>query len=308
MGNRLLITEMTVLLPAVVPVALIILIGVIAQRSLSLDQSTLSRLALYILIPALVGDKLYRTTLSLEGAMGLVVGFVFTSVLLYWLVLGINRIFRLPLTVQKTLFATTIFGNVGNLGLPLNSFAFGEGGLERAIICLITSAILLFGVAPAMLKGGSWKYSVRMTLRLPLLWAMIAGIGFRVLQVQFPFRLDAGIEQLGRASIPIALLILGMQLASTRFALGKYELLASVLRLFVAPSIALAVGLMLPLSGLDLKVLVLQTAMPAAVNNVLMVGEFGGEPDRAARTVVVSTVLGFFSLPLVLWGLTQLVG
>jgi hypothetical protein len=65
---------------------------------------------------------------------------------------------------------------------------------------------------------------------------------------------------------------------------------------------------MLQLTGLDLKVLVLQTAMPAAVNTVLMVGEFGGEADRAARTVVVSTLLSFVSLPLILWILTQLAG
>ena len=297
---------MTVLLPAVVPVALIICIGAIGQRYLSLDQATLSQLALYILIPALVGDKLYRTTIAPKGALGLVAGFIITSSLLYLLVLGINRLGNLSETVGKSLLATTMFGNVGNLGLPLNSFAFGEEGLERAIICLITSAILLFGIIPALLKGNGWKSGVLMTLKLPLFWAMIAGIVFHLLKVEFPYRLDAGIEQLGKASIPIALIILGMQLASTRFTVGKYQLFAAGLRLIVAPAIALFVGIMLNLTGLDLKVLVLQTAMPAAVNTVLMVGEFGGEPDRAAKTVVVSTVFSFISLPAVLWLLTSL--
>jgi len=299
---------MTILLSAIVPVALIILIGVIAQRTISLDQSTLSQLALYILIPALVGDKLYRTNISLEGAMGLVAGVVMSSAVLYLLVLGINQLGNLSKTVGKSLLVTTIFGNVGNLGLPLNRFAFGEGGLERAIIYLITSAILLFGVVPAILMGKGWRYGIRLTLKLPLFWAMVAGITFHVWQVEFPYRLDAGIEQLGNASIPIALLILGMQLASTGFALGTYELLASALRLVVAPAIALGVGMILQLTGLDLKVFVLQTAMPAAVNTVLMVGEFGGEADRAARTVVVSTLLSFVTLPVMLWILTQLVG
>ncbi len=299
---------MTVLLPAIVPVALIIFIGAIAQRYLSLDQSTLSRLSLYILIPALVGDKLYRTTVSPRGAIGLILGFVITSAFLYLIVLALNYWGKLPSPAWKTLLATTIFGNVGNLGLPLNSFAFGDEGLERAIICLITSAILLFGVAPALIKGEGLRYGIRMTLKLPLFWAMIVGIVFHLLQVEFPYRLDVGIEQLGRSSIPIALIILGMHLASTRFSLGKYELFASGLRLFIAPAIALGIGFALNLTGLDLNVLVMQTAMPAAVNTVLMVGEFGGEPDRAARTVVVSTVLSFISLPLFLWILTEVVG
>jgi len=34
----------------------------------------------------------------------------------------------------------------------------------------------------------------------------------------------------------------------------------------------------------------------------------GGEADRAARTVVVSTLLSFVTLPVMLWILTQLVG
>jgi malate permease and related proteins len=257
---------MAVLLPAIFPVALMIIIGAIAHRYLSLNQATLSQLALYILIPALVGDKLYRTTVSLEGAIALILGFFFTSVVLYLIASAINQWGNFPETVGKSLIATTVFGNVGNLGLPMNRFAFGEAGLERAIICLITSAIILFGIAPALLKGGSWEHGIKTTLRLPLFWAMIVGIICRVLEVTFPYRLDAGIEQLGSASIPIALLILGMQLASTPFIVGKYELLASGLRLFVAPAIALGVGTILQLQGLDLKVLVLQTAMPAAVN------------------------------------------
>jgi len=61
---------------------------------------------------------------------------------IYLLAVAINRWGNFSETVGKTLIASTIFGNVGNLGLPMNSFAFGEAGLERAIICLITSAII----------------------------------------------------------------------------------------------------------------------------------------------------------------------
>jgi len=44
---------MTVLLPAIVPVGLIILIGFIAGKTLTLESQTLSGLAIYILSPAL---------------------------------------------------------------------------------------------------------------------------------------------------------------------------------------------------------------------------------------------------------------
>jgi predicted permease len=113
-------------------------------------------------------------------------------------------------------------------------------------------------------------------------------------------------EELGRAAIPIALLLLGMQLASTQFRLGKYELFATGIRLLLAPAIAYAVGLALHLKGLDIQVLILQSAMPAAVNTVVLVTEFGGDASRVARTIVVSTLLGFLTLPTMLWASARL--
>ncbi|MCU0536439.1 MAG: hypothetical protein MUD14_21335 [Hydrococcus sp. Prado102] len=65
---------MTALLPAIVPVSLIILIGFLAGRKLSLDPQTLSQLGVYILAPALVADGLYRTTLSVQSSFGLLFG------------------------------------------------------------------------------------------------------------------------------------------------------------------------------------------------------------------------------------------
>jgi hypothetical protein len=197
--------------------------------------------------------------------------------------------------------ATTLFPNNGNLGLPLIDFALGSAGLERAIVYMIGSSILMFGVAPALLQGHSLDYGMRLTLKLPLIWAMLAGLSLHWLGIQLPLKLDEGIAQLGEAAIPIALLLLGMQLASTSFKVGKYELFATLLRLILAPLIAYGVGVALHLQGLDLQVLILQSAMPVAVNTVVLATEFGGDASRVARTIVISTLLGFLTLPAILW-------
>jgi predicted permease len=41
--------------------------------------------------------------------------------------------------------------------------------------------------------------------------------------------------------------------------------------------------------------------MPVAVNSLIWVMELGGDRVRVARTIVLSTVLSVFSLPVVLW-------
>lgn len=296
---------MSILVNAIAPVAIIIFIGFIAQRTLHFDDQTLSQLTIYILAPALIADSLYRTTLSPQSATGIVVGFLLTTALLYLLVWGITSALQASQQIRQTLIATTLFANVGNLGLPLNTFAYGDAGLERAVIYLTASATLLFGLGPALIKGGGIFASLKLILRLPLFWATVGGVSLRLLNLQLPLRLDTSLQLLGRAAIPIALLILGMQLASTRFALGTYELFASSLRLLIAPAIAYGVGRLLHLEGLDLRVLVLQGAMPVAVNTVVLATEFGGDVSRVARTVILSTLLAFGTLPLVLWLLEQ---
>lgn len=292
---------MTIILSAIIPVGLIILIGYLTGRTLKPDVQSLSQISVYILAPALVADGLYQTTLSGQNVIMLLLGFGLLSALLYVIVWLIAKLFKLSPLTQKSLMATTILPNNGNMGLSITSFALGAAGLERAIIYMIGSSILLFGVAPALLKGNSFLDGLRVVLRLPLIWAMLWGVSLRVFAIQLPFDLEGAIAELGRAAIPVALIILGIQLAYTHFAIGKYELFAASLRLLIAPLVAWALGTAIGLKGLDAQIFILQSAMPTAVNTVVLVTEFGGDAQTVARTIVVTTLGSFLTVPLILW-------
>lgn len=222
---------MAVLLPAIAPVALIILVGFIAGRTLGLDRRTLSRLSLYVLLPALIASSLYGITLTAERALLIVVGFFVVSALLYGLVYGLCRLIKAHPLQQKTLLATTLFANTGNLGLPFITFALGQTGLERAIVYLISSSILLTTVGPTLLKGQGLATGLRTTLRLPVFWAMLAGLALQALTITLPLRLDEGLDLLGGAAIPVALITLGMQLAKTQFYLDRPVLVLSLIHI-----------------------------------------------------------------------------
>jgi predicted permease len=292
---------MNVIIPAVAPVGLIILIGFIAGRTLPLQHQTLSQLTFYILSSALVVDSLYRTTLSVQSTTDLLVSFTVSSVFLYLVAWGISKLFVRSPDLQKGLLATSIFSNNGNMGLPVTAFAFDAPGLERAIVYMIVSAAFMFCFGPALLKGKGLTYGIRLTLKLPLLWSILLGLSLRTLSIELPFKLDAGIQSLGEAAIPIALILLGMQLASTSLEVGIKEILASGVRLLVAPLITFVVGRALHLENLDLQVLVLQSAMPVAVNSLVLVSEFGGDAGFVARTILTSTLMSFVTLPLTIW-------
>ncbi|NER81906.1 MAG: AEC family transporter [Leptolyngbya sp. SIO1D8] len=294
---------MAVLLPAIAPIALIVFVGFIAGRNLGLDRSTLSRLSLYVLLPALIASSVYNITLSAGKAVILVLGFALTSGILYLSIYAGCQALKVTPLLRKTLIATTLFANTGNLGLPFITFSLGESGLERAVVYLVASSVLLAILGPTLLRGEGFQVGLRITLRLPVVWAMLIGLTLQFLAISLPLRLDDGLTLLGGAAIPVALITLGMQLSQTPFQLSSTVLVAAGLRLGLAPIIAFCIGTLLGLQGQDLQVLVLQAAMPTAVNTFIWVTEFGGDADLVARAIVVSTLLSAGTLPTLLWGL-----
>ena len=291
---------MMTLLPAVLPVGLIILIGFVVGRTIALQRSTLSQLALYVLSPALVIDGLYRTESSLDSSSKLLLGFALTSFSIYAIVTVVNRLLNLAAPLSRAITAVVMFPNNGNMGLPVATFALGAAGLDRAIIYMLGSSFLMFCFGPAMIRGNGIIEGFKLTLKLPLLWAILFGLSLRFLSMNIPWQLDVGIQQLGAAAVPIALILLGMQLSETRFQPGTKEIILAIARLTCAPMIAYLIGTLLQLETLNLQILVLQSAMPTAVNSFVIVSEFGGDKDLVARAIVTSTILSFITLPILL--------
>lgn len=292
---------MNSLLPVIVPVGFIIVIGFIVGRTLSLQRKTLSQLTLYVLSPALIIDSLHRTTLSVQSTTGILLSFALTSSLIYLIVWGIGKVTKLLPSMQKALLATALFPNNGNIGLAVVIFSLGDTGLQRAVVCLIGSVILMFCFGPPLLQGKGITYGIKTTIKLPLSWAIITGLILRFSSFQLPLKLDLGVEKLGQAAIPTALILLGIQLTKTKFDLGIKEMCAAGMRLLLAPLIAYIIGYLLHLDSLSLKVLVLQSAMPTAVNAIVLVTEFGGDVAFVTRTIIASTLMSFVTLPIVLW-------
>ncbi|MEL7357623.1 MAG: AEC family transporter [Cyanobacteria bacterium J06555_13] len=295
---------MGVVVSAVLPIALVALSGVWIGRAFTLDIKTLTRVSIYALLPALVLTGVYGSDLPLRSTLLIVSGFLINCALLYVLASACAKWLKLPSATQRSLVATTLLANSGNIGLPFILFALGEEGLARAIVYLISSAIFITTVGPVFLKGEGLRAGLQVTWRLPVFWATLGGIALQSFAWQVPETIDRALTLLSDAAIPIALLILGIQLSQTPLSFGVYELFAAGLRLIVSPLCAYMVGRLLGLEGLDLAVLVMQSAMPVAVNTLVWVNEFGGDSARVAKTIVLSTLLSLVSLPMVLWLVT----
>lgn len=292
---------MGILISAVLPIALVALVGVWVGRMFTLERQTLARLSIYALVPALVLHSLAQTTLELGNAIAILTAFILHIALLYGLVIVLGRLLTFSSDERKSLIATTIFANVGNMGLPFILFSLGEAGLERAIVYLVGTSLMTVSIFPIVLKGEGVLKGLRYTACLPVLWAAIAGILLQGTGTVLPLPIDRGITLLSEGAIPVALLMLGIQLSETPFVFGWYELMGASLRLIVSPLLAFNIANLIGLTGIDRQVVVLQSAMPVAVNSLIWVTELGGDTVRVARTIVVSTLLSLGTLPVVLW-------
>lgn len=294
---------------------LIVLVGTIAEKTLQPDLRTLSRLTLYILSPALITDVLYRTEMSGSSALGLTLGFTLNYLALWGMGWLLGRGLSLSPVTRTSLIATTTFPNTGNMGLSISLFALGDLGLDRATVVLLVSSILVFSTGPALLRGEGWRSGVLLTLRLPLIWAVLLGLLLRGIVSLWgdgvgsalPLDLDRGLHLIAQATIPMALLMLGMQIARHPIKLSGYTLGASFLRLIGGCLMGAVMGTIVGLQGLDQQVLILQCSMPAAVTSFVMANEIGGDGARTGQVVALSTLISFVTLPLVLWGMRELI-
>ena len=296
-------TALRTALEVIFPTFFMIGVGALADRLLpELSMETLARLSVYLLIPALVFGAISETQLGLEAAL-----LIAAAYLLYLLVLGlVAALGSAGLTVAQTrgVVVTSLFGNTGNMGLPITLFAYGAAGFERAVVIFVVSLVVMFAVGPTVLAGGGSSFTDRFkeALRLPPIWAALAGLGVNVTQLGLPESLTQGVSLLGSAAIPVMLLSLGIQMRrSWVWAVGRAAVRSFGLRLLVGPFIAYGVGRFLGLEALDLKVLVLSAVMPAAVTMFVIAVEVRGDYEGVARSVIATTVGSFVAITAVIF-------
>jgi predicted permease len=97
------------------------------------------------------------------------------------------------------------------------------------------------------------------------------------------------------------LIVLGMQIADLQD-LGRVWLAApaAALRLMVAPVIAVIVAGWFALEGLNRSTGIIEASMPTAVVVTILAVEFDVRPSLVTSTVVLSTILSAFTLPVVI--------
>ncbi len=292
---------LSVLINIVLPIFVIIGAGFIVARTKSLNAQTLSRVSLYILGPALVFSKLSKTTIS-GSDFAQIVAFTILGTLIVLLLSWITaRLLSLDRSRESAFMLSCSFVNHGNYGLPLVLFAFGQEGLERALIYFVTGAFLANTLAVFIASRGKAKATTSLLniFRIPMIYAIVAAFAVNATDFVVPEAILKPLNMAADATIPVMLLLLGAQLASTYLG-GQVRLisLAVFVRLVGGAIVGLVVATLMGLTGVTRQACVVEHSAPTAVMTSILAMEFGTEPEFVTGAIFASTLASIITMTL----------
>jgi predicted permease len=299
---------LTLFTEKLLPVFLTIGTGWVLQRCLHLDLRSLNRINIYVFVPGLLLAKLLEAEMQ-WGALVSVLGLYCLSVTLVatggFLLAGLSpptRAHRSLITLAGT------FGNAGNYGIPLMALVFGPAGVVVQSIILMANNVLSYTLGLYLVSGtASPRRALAAILRVPIPYVLVIAGALQATDTALPGAVMTYIGYLGDGLIPVALLTLGAQLADANLRQRRGAVtLATAQKLILAPAVMAGVVFLgaragiIEWGGLYANVLILASALPSAVNTVIIALEFSDNAEVPAGTVLVATLLSALSVPVVL--------
>lgn len=282
-------------LEVVAPVFLLAAVGFVwVKLGFEYRIEFVTRLAMNLSLPCLIFVALMQSdiapeALTLLSIASIVAYGIVTLACFVWVKLGHME--------TRTYLAPLVFGNTGNLGLPLAYFAFGDEGLGYAVVVFAIMAIYSFTAGVWIVAGGG---SLTKVFKEPLVAGTVLGGVFLWQGWETPTFLTNTLDLIGQMAIPMMLITLGVAVARLKPQGFARALWISLVKVVICVLSAWAAGVYFNLAPIPLAVLILQIATPIAVTSYLLAAKYNADAESVAGLVVVSTLLSVGYIPLIL--------
>jgi len=279
----------------------------------------LSAAAFYVFVPAL----LFRTTARIDFHrldIRVVVAFFAPTLALVTVVYTALRLrARAGAAAEPSVRAiiTSSFGNAVQIGIPLAAALFGEAGLALHLTVVGLHSLTLLTVLTALVEldlaranpglgDGRARLlrtlatTVRNTVIHPVVLPVLAGLAWNLSGLALPGLVDEILGTLGRAVVPVCLVLIGVSLAhhGLRGALRAATLLAAV-KLAVHPlAVLLFARYAVGLDGVALAIVVMLAALPVGSNALIFAQRYRTLPAETSTAIVLSTLAFVVTAPL----------
>jgi predicted permease len=270
-------------------------------------EKLLLKLLINLLIPSLiinfvVGnpalEDLHNVAVApLIGFYGIVIGY-----LTAWFTAKYFGI-RERLSVASFAFTVGIY-NFGFLSIPLTEVLFGKDVVGVLLVHNLGIDSAYWSVGVGLLTGFSAKNLLNLIKNPPLL-AIITSliINFMFGREVIPAAVESVLGGLAFVAIPVGVFISGAALAESAGAFkkeGSFAVSAGavLLRMFVIPLMMVYSVKFMNVSPELKMVTAVQASMPAGMLSIAIVKYFGGDTEVSVQTILTTTVVSIFTIPL----------
>ncbi|HOT31343.1 MAG TPA: AEC family transporter [Petrotogaceae bacterium] len=285
----------------IVPIFLIIFLGfALGKIFKTLDHKLLGKLTLY-----LFGTIIAFVNVNLNPPSGqdffnylfafLIIFVIFTIMII---VLKKLRVYKYDTGVAVNLVTHL---NAGYLGYPIITVLYGEEYIRIGVIYSITMTLIMSSIGIVMLSGDI-KNGLKNMVKLPLIHGFLAGWLLAAVGVNYqnlPFLVSYPIDMLNDAAITFILIYIGVTLSRVKLSPSnlKQTVLLTALKLLFLPVLGFLAVSIIPMEPMYRKIFLLETAMPTAMNMVVVTAELNKEPEVGSLVVFFTTAFSVLTIP-----------
>jgi len=266
-------------------------------------SQALNLFAIYLSLPALVLLKVPQLHFSSDVLVPVVMAWAMLAVSALMIII-LGKLLRWEKETIGVLLLLIPLGNTSFFGIPMVQAFFGESGIPYAVLYDQLGSFLAlatYGAVVLALYGSGTKPTAASVLSrvisFPPFIALILALACRSLS--FPTPLLALLNTLAATLVPVVMVAVGFQL-SLRLSPEVLKPLGTglIIKLAVAPLIALLCCRLLGLNSLAAQVAIFEAGMPPMVSAGALAIMAGLSPRLTAALIGLGIVLSFITLPL----------
>jgi malate permease and related proteins len=296
--------EILLLSSKIFPLYVVIFLGYLAGRFFKAERDTIATLLIYFIAPVVIFNGVASAPSSLKY-LGLPAITLLLACVLSTFFYTISKYF-FDGSERNLIGFMSGSGNTGYFGLPVVLAIFGAQMQNIAI--LATLGFVLFentlGYYYIARHSLSPKEAARKLLRLPAMYAYSLGVLANVVGYHPSPVITDNIAYFRGAYVILGMLIIGVGLSAVkRASIDRKLITISFVAKFVAfPAAVLALRALNSVTktydSSVMNVLLVLSAVPIASNTVAFATKLKAHPEKAAFTVLLSTIFALVYIPL----------
>jgi len=304
-----------VIVSAIIPIAFVILLGVLAGLTGLIspkNSNVLAVLALNFCLPALLFAATATMTIAELSNWRFFLGIALGLLVIYATALAISlTVFRKPVDASSLQALNSAFPNMAFMGVPLLTAVIGASAVLSVVVGNLISSFVLLPVTLAFLQAGSPVHkgqkrstvvftSLLSAVKQPIVWAPLAGVVIALTHCPFPSVANKSFTLIGTATSGVALFAMGLLLSGQKLRIGLAPAFNVAVKNFAQPAAMWGLAILLGVTGVHRREMILLGALPTASMTAMFAVEYNVYKDESDATILLSTVLSVATLGIVI--------